>query len=311
MPPGNSDVGLTPGEIARCEMHLTVLPQYTAALRLRLPFKRASTHALVKLLCFPRLHDGFISMSITPNPDEISLFCDREDASVLFPEGAIEMSAVTWRVMRVMSGLADIDSVGSIERLTAPLASGGIPINYISTVDTDYVLVEDRHLERAIELLATTKSIYVEYAEDSPVGGLSGDKISSPPRGSFSSDHTNEDLQPCSPSARTFSCYKEPVYLAKLAKGDLRVSTHTILEVFVMDETRGAFRSITITEDEVRFSLRCMLHVACHACWMHVACCMSNVALAHQIALDEAAFLRVPGPGVCPCHFVCAVYSIL
>ena len=237
-------------------MHLMVLPQYTAALRLRLPFKRASTHALIKLLCFPRRHDGFISMSFTPNPVEISLFCDRADASVLFPEGAIELSAATWRVMRVMSGLADIDSVGSIERLTEPLAAGGIPINYISTVDTDYVLVEDRHLERAIELLATTKSIYVEYAEDSPPGGLSGDTIASPPRGSISSDHS-EDLQPCSPSARTFSCYLEPIYLAKLAKADLRVSTHTILDVFVMDESIGAswqgFRSITITEDEVLF----------------------------------------------------------
>jgi hypothetical protein len=84
--------------------------------------------------------------SITRSPDELSVVC-RQDA---VPEGvACERG---WRCLRV-AGTMPFSVVGVLVSLTAPLAQNGISIFSISTFDTDYLLVKDDEIEKAITVL--------------------------------------------------------------------------------------------------------------------------------------------------------------
>ena len=57
-----------------------------------------------------------------------------------------------WRAFQVQ-GPIDFSEVGVLNSLTAPLAKAGISIFAISTYDTDYVLVKEENLMRAIDAL--------------------------------------------------------------------------------------------------------------------------------------------------------------
>ena len=60
-----------------------------------------------------------------------------------------------WRAMRV-SGTLDFSLVGVISRIAGALADGGLPVFVISTYDTDYILVRDRHIADAESILSAT-----------------------------------------------------------------------------------------------------------------------------------------------------------
>lgn len=84
--------------------------------------------------------------SVTRTDEELSIFCDSE----LIPE---EVSAVGgWRAFRV-AGQLDLALPGIISQLAVPLAARQISIFSLSTHDTDYMLVGERQLEDAREIL--------------------------------------------------------------------------------------------------------------------------------------------------------------
>ncbi len=56
------------------------------------------------------------------------------------------------RALRV-SGTLDHSLTGVLASIAAPLAEAGVPIFAISTWDTDYVLVADEDLDRAVRAL--------------------------------------------------------------------------------------------------------------------------------------------------------------
>ena len=57
-----------------------------------------------------------------------------------------------FRALRVMGSL-DLQLVGILLSLAQPLAEAGISVFSLSTFDTDYVLVRERDLERAVAAL--------------------------------------------------------------------------------------------------------------------------------------------------------------
>src|SRR6476620_8834779 len=87
---------------------------------------------------------GFVS--ITRTRDELSIVC--ADAQV--PHGTECMR--DYVAMRVEGTLAP-ELVGVLVSLATPLANAGIPILAIGTHDTDYVLVRDAMLDRAVSAL--------------------------------------------------------------------------------------------------------------------------------------------------------------
>ena len=85
--------------------------------------------------------------SITRTSDELSIVCpqDKIPGGVLFEKD--------WRVFKV-EGLLDMYSVGIIAFLSKPLADEGISIFNISTYKTNYILVEEKNLAKAKDILS-------------------------------------------------------------------------------------------------------------------------------------------------------------
>ena len=84
--------------------------------------------------------------SITHTADELSIVC--REAAV--PPGiACERD---WRSLRI-AGAIPFTEVGVLAALTTSLAEAGISIFAISTLDTDYLLVKELDLERAVDAL--------------------------------------------------------------------------------------------------------------------------------------------------------------
>jgi hypothetical protein len=85
--------------------------------------------------------------SVTRTDAELSIIC--ADAAVPV---TVERAERGWRALRV-AGSLDFNAVGVMARLTAPLARAGISILALATFDTDYLLVREADLDRAIAAL--------------------------------------------------------------------------------------------------------------------------------------------------------------
>ena len=86
-------------------------------------------------------------LSITRTADELSVVCDEARVTV---EVVAERG---WRALRV-TGPLDFALTGVLAALAAPLAAAGVSIFALSTYDTDYVLVREADVERAVAALA-------------------------------------------------------------------------------------------------------------------------------------------------------------
>jgi len=86
--------------------------------------------------------------SITKTKQELSIVCPQEKipAGILFEKD--------WRAFMLKSILDGVYSVGVISSLSRPLAENGISIFNISTYETNYILVEEKNLEKAIKVLS-------------------------------------------------------------------------------------------------------------------------------------------------------------
>ena len=84
--------------------------------------------------------------SITRTTEELSIVC-RQDAA---PEGI--NCERGWRCLRV-AGAMPFSVVGVVASLTAPLAEAGISVFAVSTFDTDYLLVKESQLAKALNVL--------------------------------------------------------------------------------------------------------------------------------------------------------------
>jgi hypothetical protein len=87
-------------------------------------------------------------VSVTRTSDELSVVC-REDA---VPQGV--RCERGWRSLRI-AGSLDFSLVGVLVSLLVPLAEAGVSVFAISTFDTDYLLVREGDLARAIQALQT------------------------------------------------------------------------------------------------------------------------------------------------------------
>jgi len=86
--------------------------------------------------------------SITKADQELSIVYLQEKipAGVLFEKD--------WRAFRVEGIVEGIHAVGIIASLSQPLAEAGINILNISTYETNYLLVEEKHLAKAKKVLS-------------------------------------------------------------------------------------------------------------------------------------------------------------
>ena len=84
--------------------------------------------------------------SVTRTDEELSVVC----AEPAVPPGARAEGG--WRCLRVKGPLG-FGLTGILASLAVPLASSGVSIFVVSTYDTDYVMLQERDLERAAHAL--------------------------------------------------------------------------------------------------------------------------------------------------------------
>lgn len=86
----------------------------------------------------------------------VSITRTDEELSIVVSETSVPghiKSERGWRSLKV-EGPIDFSETGVLSSLAAPLAEAKISIFAVSTFDTDYVLVKERDLRRAISVLA-------------------------------------------------------------------------------------------------------------------------------------------------------------
>ena len=113
------------------------------ALRLFVREERLAVCRLSPDQKIPSWATGAEFFSLTRTPDELSLVCPES----FVPAGTV--SERGWRALGIVGPL-DFSLVGVLATKTEPLAGAGVSIFAISTYDTDYVLVREDALERAI-----------------------------------------------------------------------------------------------------------------------------------------------------------------
>ncbi len=94
----------------------------------------------------PAWAGGGAFTSVTRTRDELSVVC----AEGAVPEGI--RSEGGWRVFQV-EGPLDFALTGVLASVAAPLAGAGVSIFAVSTFNTDYVMVREENVERAIAAL--------------------------------------------------------------------------------------------------------------------------------------------------------------
>lgn len=83
---------------------------------------------------------------ITKTDAELSIVCLDENIS-----GNIKYEK-DWRILKIL-GTLDFSLVGILSKISTLLAENDISIFAISTYDTDYILVKEKNIERAVKVL--------------------------------------------------------------------------------------------------------------------------------------------------------------
>lgn len=92
--------------------------------------------------------------TISRSPDEISIVC--EERLVVrhadrYGLGNVAKISSNWRIMRL--GVMDLSLTGVAARFTSVLAEREVNLNIIATYDTDYVMIPQAKLARAVKAL--------------------------------------------------------------------------------------------------------------------------------------------------------------
>jgi len=255
-PPGSPALGPQRPSIDLC---LAILPD---KLKLaKLPLSEASVHsaALIRLLLLdgPR-HDRFFSF--VESPHEITLVIEERDLAASFEGGInLETTPGRWRALRISDGSLGFQNVGMCQRLSGPLAAASISVLYISTYETDYVLVEESKLSLTVAVLRATYG-EIEIEGDSELErveiidsvGMGGGTVSSTKGGESDAAVLRES---CGGETGT---HAHPLFLlplqlmlSNLRKEAVPSHTHAVLELFLHRGDTPRFLNFTITEEEI------------------------------------------------------------
>lgn len=85
-------------------------------------------------------------LSITRTPAELSIVA----AESAVPHGVV--CSRGWRALMLV-GPFDLETVGVLASVAAPLAEAGVSLFALATYDTDYILVAEPNLDRALAAL--------------------------------------------------------------------------------------------------------------------------------------------------------------
>lgn len=87
--------------------------------------------------------------SITKTEDELSIVCLEKTIPLNIKE---EKCEIGWRILKI-EGPLDFSLVGILAKISTLMADNGISIFAISTYDTDYILIKENNIKKAVNTL--------------------------------------------------------------------------------------------------------------------------------------------------------------
>ncbi|KAF8930188.1 GATS protein-like 3 [Dissophora ornata] len=91
----------------------------------------------------------------------LSIIMDDETLS-LFPEHALNTHAGDWRLIAIGDGPLGFDECGIVSEFSRPLSQSGINLFYLSTFNSDYIMVNDHDFNQAVARLHETANAPVD-----------------------------------------------------------------------------------------------------------------------------------------------------
>ncbi|KAI9595744.1 ACT domain-containing protein [Syncephalis fuscata] len=138
-------------------MSIYVLPARVQLLSLPPAQRACITHAVTKSVFFSKKRDTFFNY--TENALEISIIAEVDTVTADFAQIAcnypvkLVIEADVFRVLEIDTDVGQGNASKRIIDVSAPLAKAGISIFYLSTYQTDYVLVKERRLRQVVAAL--------------------------------------------------------------------------------------------------------------------------------------------------------------
>ncbi|KAG2233912.1 hypothetical protein INT48_004400 [Thamnidium elegans] len=139
---------------------ITILPSKVKLLHFPRSHLPHVTHAIVKSCFFQDTKDSRYFFSFTENAYEISIVASKEVIDNDFIPCLIMSQCEDLRSSNDIFRVLQVDDEGGqdtsgkrISDLSGPLASGKFSIFYMSTYQTDFVLIKERRLRQAVQLL--------------------------------------------------------------------------------------------------------------------------------------------------------------
>ena len=144
-------------QVVRARLALAIIIVSSPALALSQTevVKNLSLTILPERLAICRLPPDAAIPECPPQARFWSVTRTTEELSIVLPEESVSpgwQAETGWRGLKVQGPL-DFDLTGILASLVEPLAGAGVSIFAISTYDTDYILVREKDLEKAKQVL--------------------------------------------------------------------------------------------------------------------------------------------------------------
>jgi hypothetical protein len=210
------------------------------------------THALLKLFLFSGNEDHHF-FAYTQTRDEVSMVLT-ESSLKLFPDNVLKVTASPWRALSVSLGSSGYTGTGIISTLSNILSQAKINIFYLSTANTDFILVQEEKLEKAIQSLRENFDILTE-GEESLL-------LVEEEKSSFDITSLKQNLvtvssadavvfDPSKSAGLTLYLLPDVMYLCSLAKDNRQLVAQALLQHVFYPETSVGFFTFVETEDEI------------------------------------------------------------
>jgi hypothetical protein len=239
---------------------LTTLPQTLALASLPKEDSEPALRFILTNVFFPAREDSFFSYTVTD--EEVSLILEEKYLSSL-PSDTLAVAPARYRAIQVYEGPEAINMTGYISLLSGGITQEGINVIYLSTYNTDLLLVEQSKLDEALKCLRRRLDEFVQSPDETPASFLSHSPTASIQTPPHTPPHTIPHINVSSPSSfssigptacrrMTLTPLPKTLSIAFFPRKDVPKCAYSLLKPFLSDLS---FYSMTLTAAEVSLIL--------------------------------------------------------
>lgn len=161
----------------------------------------------------------------------------------------LQLATQHWRAIEIFEGPQALDETGLISRFSEPLARQHLDLIYVSTYNTDLILVEEGNVERAVTSL---QQVAIGHPRSSSPGPQQLGPEAIP---KFASQDDVEALQDDSTDTHILEKLSSDMHLVNFAASQVPALTHTLLQLFLFPREEARFFSYTAYGGQVTMIL--------------------------------------------------------